>query len=335
MTTMTYDRLERVSHSNPPYRGTVNRFPLYTRKENTKYFLVREEDGQKVFDIVYGQRWDAVSITEEEFNNPNAARVYSHNNNYFKYVAKPNIMGTVRFAGDDAHNGQFHFTAKSYGQGERGFLSQGYSGWFSTDSRRGGMLLTKRDYQAGRTKTMYPIYSGMKVDARTMNPLTPHEVVINYVDRKKSKHLVKEYENFFKVSEVMLKSLTMDAVFDTAKQLLDEVHTNHGEVLLHEAKDRIKTAPLDAFLLYCMGYGVGRLMYQVKYPQSRGFHGMSGSDIAYGELFMNVKRKITKEIYLANPDVFKEVKYEYGQEYPASDWGTKVFVNGQEMMQYQ
>ncbi len=48
---LNYVRLNSISNSVSPYRGSVNRFPIASRRHNTKYFLVREEDGQRVFDI--------------------------------------------------------------------------------------------------------------------------------------------------------------------------------------------------------------------------------------------------------------------------------------------
>lgn len=331
MSMMSYDRLQRVSRSTPPYRGTTNRFPLYTRRANTKYFLAREEDGQTVFDIVYGQRWETVELTEEQYfalSKHKAQRtVEQPENRYIQYVSKPNILGTVRRG--NSERGEFQFNASRYGQGERMFLTGLFRGWFFTDSRRGGML-----YRERATEVMYPIYAGMKVDAVTMKPLTPHEVVIHRVDRKKSKHLTKDYEHFFKVSEVMLKSLTLGAVIAAAKELLDEIGMV-GSPLLQEAKVRLNTSPLDSFILYCMGHDIGRLVYRAKYSKSAYFYGSGEDVIAYDELFMNVKRRITKEIYIANPDVFKEIRYGCGKEYPTSDWGTSVVVNGLEMAQYK
>lgn len=327
MTTMTYDRLERVSRSQPPYRGTTNRFPLYTRRQNTKYFFTREEDGQKVFDIVYGQRWDRVAATKEEFDDPAQERTYqSDDGQFWKYVAKPNIVGTVRPGNEE--RGEFQFDARNYGQGDRSFLGDLFPGWFATDSRRGGMVYR-------HLNIFHPIYAGMKVHAGSMTPSKRHEVVINHVDRKKSKQLVKDYEHFFSVSEVMLKALTMDMVIKLAAQLMSEVNTYHDQVLLHEARDRINTAPLDAFVLYCMGYHVGSILYEVKFPQRHNWVRNKENRIAYDELFMSVKRRIVKDIYKGNPDVFKEVRYGCGEMYPASDWGTSVLVNGLEMVQYK
>ena len=326
MTTITYDRLERVSHSTPPYRGTTNRFPLYTRRQNTKYFLTREEDGQKVFDIVYGRIWDRAPSTKEEFDDPVAERVFHDGGGYWKYIAEPNVLGTVRPGKDE--RGEFQFDAKGYGQGDRHFLGDLFPGSFVTDSRRGGMVYR-------HLNIFHPIYAGMKVHAGSMTPIKPHEVVINHVDRKKSKQLVKDYEHFFSVSEAMLKSVTMDVVVDIAKQLLGELGTMKDKVLLEKARECVNTAPLDAFVLYSVVYNAGGIIYEVKFPQRHNWIRDKESRIAYGELFANVKRKIVRDIYKENPDVFKEVRYGCGEMYPSSDWGTSVLVDGLEMVQYK
>jgi hypothetical protein len=49
---------------------------------------------------------------------------------------------------------------------------------------------------------------------------------------------------------------------------------------------------------------------------------------------MPVKRRLVKDIYVQNPEVFKEVTYGVGAHVPASDWGVKVIVDGKEVEQY-
>ena len=96
-----------------------------------------------------------------------------------------------------------------------------------------------------------------------------------------------------------------------------------------EAEKLIDDAPLDAFLLYCLALNVGRLAYQMRWSRA-------GTDetSAYEELFVNLKRKLSKEIYKAHRDIFKEVQHTAGERFPSCDWGVKIIVNGEEMEQY-
>lgn len=334
---LTYEQLEKVSRREPPYRGTTDRFPLLNRKHNTKNFYVREEDGQRVFDIAYGHRWYTEKITEEAYlalpakTRANMVQVVDHE--YHMYVQTPNILGTVRPGYDK--DGEFEFKARSMGQGDMYFISNAFRGYFSSMSRRGGMVYVVRN-EGNTGRTWYPIYKGMKVNARTMKPSTPHEVVIHHVDRKKAKALVKTHDHFFKVSEVMLKALTMDQVIDLAKSMLEAEPENQSQSGLYQRYlSHRNDAPLDAFIWYCMAFNIGRVHYLSGYKGGlRNFYTEYANSNAHRELFTSVKRKIVKDIYREHPDIFKEVRYACGAEFPSCDWGVKVIVNGQEMEQY-
>lgn len=340
---LSYSRLERIEINVPHYRGNKNRFPLANRRENTKYFLVREEDGQRVFDIVYGQRFQSFDLTKEEYETLEAQgckdiHKYAHYDDkgnkvpdsfdYRRYEKKPNIVGTVR------PDNTFEFNQKNYHQGERGFLSQFSRGWFATDSRRGGLVYR----EGGRSGAFHPIYKGMRIDTETMKPSVPYEVFTYHVDRKKSKALLAKYEHFYKVSEVMLKNMTMSMVLDTAKEIVDEIFKNEGgtqryrsdDIYFNKAEELIDDAPLDAFLLYCIALGVGRVAYQMRWTNTTGLNETNAHD----ELFVILKRRLSKEIYKAHRDIFKEVQHTAGERFPSCDWGVKIIVNGQEMEQY-
>ena len=335
---LNYERLDKTTTSVPPYRGSKNRFPIADRRSNTKYFLVREEDGQRVFDIVYGKTWERHDLTKEQYEALEAQGCKElmkyqrydmkgqpiDDYDYQRYEVLPSILGTVR------PDNTFEFNAKRYHQGDRTVMSSFSRGWFSTDSRRGGMV-----YSHGRDMLL-PIYRGMRVDVSTMQPSVPYEVVIHHVDRKAAKALLAKYEHFYKVSEVMLKALTMRMVLDTARDVVDSIWKDDGgsqkyrrdEAYFTEAEKLVDDAPLDAFVLYCIALNVGRIAYQMRWNDG------GENKNAHEELFMNLKRKLNKEIYKAHRDVFKEVNCESGKPYPACEWGTKIIVNGQEMEQY-
>lgn len=305
---LNYSRLRAITNSVPHFRGNENRFPLGNRRENRKYFLVREEDGQKVFDIVYGQRWERNE--ELELGNPGA------------FTARPRIVGTVR------PDNSFEFTEDSYSQGDNKFFTNAFDrGWFASDSRRGGMVYYER-WDGG---LFHPIYEGMRVDATTMQALAPYEVVLRHVDRKKSKDVIQMYERFFKVSEVMLKNMTMGMVLDVVRDLggRDGYFLKSTTVdCIAEAERLMDEAPLDAFVLYCVGLNVGRLTYQMRWGSR------DEQDSAHEKLFMSLKRKLTKEIYRAHGGIFKDTTYEQGKKYPTSDWGVRIIVDGKEVEQY-
>lgn len=335
---LAYDRLEKIADNVPHYRGNKNRFPIANRRENRKYFLVREEDGQRVFDVVYGQSYHGTDLTKEEYETLEAQgckelHKYQKWDNkgqqipdafdYKRYTRSDNIVGTVR------PDNTFEFNQKYYHQGERHYLSAFSRGWFVTDSRRGGLV-----YSHGGV--FHPIYRGMRINVETLEPSVPYEVFIHHVDRKASKALLAKYEHFYKVSEVMLKNMTMSMALDTAKEVVDSIWKDDGgtqkyrsdEAYFTAAEKLIDDAPLDAFVLYCIALNVGRIAYQMRYSNKS-----MDETSAHDELFVTLKRRLSKEIYKAHRDIFKEVKCESGKRYPACDWGVKIVVNGEEVEQ--
>jgi hypothetical protein len=249
-------------------------------------------------------------------------------------VARPRIVGTV-YPGETPE-GEFEFNAERYGQGDRMFFSDMFhGGWFSTNSRKGGMIFKKR--LDGKYIT-HPIYRGMRVNAQTMQPIKTYEIVVSQVDRKKSKAVMAQYAHFFKVSEVMLKAINIAQVVEMAQQLLGEkkVPDHYGEVFQEscflEGEKLINDAPLDAFVWFTLGHGVGRVLWRAV-GRSLGPR-FNDEYSAYDELFMPVKCRLVKDIYVQNPEIFKEVTHRMGADIPAGDWGVKVIVDGEEMEQY-
>ena len=51
-------------------------------------------------------------------------------------------------------------------------------------------------------------------------------------------------------------------------------------------------------------------------------------------IFINLKRKLNTELYRKNPTVMKQIEYEMGSLYPASQWGIDIYVDGKEVEQY-
>jgi hypothetical protein len=51
-------------------------------------------------------------------------------------------------------------------------------------------------------------------------------------------------------------------------------------------------------------------------------------------MFLNLKRRLNKEIYKQNEKVFKRVEYTNGEMFPPSEWGYTIMVDGVEVKQY-
>ena len=326
---LEYNRLKSVANSVSPYRGTTNRFPIGSRRENNKYFLMGEEDGEKVFNIVYSERYVRKDITKEEYDKyllqGKAAGNSSVTGEYYTWERAPNFMGVVR------PDNSFEFTGTSHAQGDHYFLSTCSQGFFNTDSRRGGMLY--RD-----SEKMYPIYRGMRVDCETMRPLDKDIVITGRkVNRKEGKDLLKRYEDFYKICEVMCKSMDGDTFEQTARSIYneykptDEANLNiKTDMAFRLADSLIHQAPFDALILYALALDVYGIRWAVR-------HGMSHYSSAIPlptHAFEAIKRKLNKHLYMQNEDVFKPVYYKMGEHLPASEWGYTITVGGIEVEQY-
>lgn len=335
MRRLEYKRLLSVANSVTPYRGTKNRFPIGNRRENNKYFLVGEEEGKAIFNIVYGDRYVKRDITKEEYDEylaqGKAAGTSSATDAYFTWDKAPNIMGKVR------SDNSFEFTAEAYYQGERGFLSQCSEGWFYNDSRRGGMLYT---LNKDGGKKMYPLYHGMRVDCNYMKPLAEDIVITGKtVNRKQGKDLLKRYEDFYKICEVMCKSMDGKAFEQTATSIYNEYKPierdvwnwmEDTETAFALADSLIHQAPFDALILYALALDVYGMRWTVRHGGNHPYH----SDVNPMNAFEATKRKLNKHLYKQNADVFKPVQYAMGERLPASEWGYTITVGGVEVEQY-
>ena len=356
MKALNYKRLLEITNTVPSFRGNVNRFPIGNRKQNNKYFLRRDEDGYIVFDIVYGETWNSTEIDRLEYirlklehrkfrKATGTERAQTYVMKWFKHTVVDgkwtqskeceyhrrdrghNIMGTVR------PDNSFEFTKARYWQGDRCFLSQHSGGWFSTDSRRGGMVYAV-DMQDDNA-VFHPIWKGLRVNCDTMEAITPYEVVINHVDRKSGKGILSKYEHMFKVSEVMLKAMDLGSINNTCIDIVDgifgekahEQRIGREKEYKEHAEKLINDAPLDALLLFNLAYDVRHVGYRMRYGMN------NHTDDTPENIFMATKRKIAREVYKENPAILKEVSCGSGKRYPACDWGVKVMVNGQQVEQ--
>lgn len=345
---LNYTRLNSISNSVSPYRGSLNRFPIGNRKQNNKYFLVGEENGSRIFNIVYGQNWNSVDITKDEYDELNKQgsskiRAYKNGdeNGYCRYDVTPNIVGVVR------PDNTFEFTAKRYGQGDRGVLSAFGHGWLLTDSRRGGMVWMGRLNGNGERGVM-PIYRGMRVHCETMRPTKPITVVGRKVDRKVGKALLADYADFYAVTETMTKAMDYETFVKTSAEVLTEhmslaspeaansywLHRHHTEYTL-VADALIHTAPLDAAILYMVAWDVGSMRWNIRRYLEHNTTRYSAHEDTPHMMFTNLKRKLNKEIYKQNEQVFKKVEYTAPEMYPPSEWGYTVMVDGMEVQQYE
>ena len=339
MQALNYKRLDSISNSVSPYRGSVNRFPIGNRRHNTKYFLVRNDEGERVFDIVHGMNWKHITLTKaehDEFAKIGMPRLNSYQSQdgtweYYRYELYPNILGVVR------PDNTFEFTGNNYGQGDRGILSSYSHGFLSTNSRMGGMIWMGKIYGNGERGAM-PIYKGLRVNCETLQPTKPITVIGKKVDRKVGKDLLAKYADFYATTEVMTKAMDYDVFVKTMNDVMNDhlggdIAQNH-KVYSTKAEEIMETAPLDSAMLYIMGWDIGNMRWNLRRFNDTQYSRYSAHEDTPHTMFLNLKRRLNKEIYKANDSVFKKVEYTNLELYPPSEWGYTVMVDGVEVEQY-
>ena len=347
MLAINYARLERIVQTEKPFRGNVNRYPIGNRKHNTKCFYRRYEGDAVVFDVTYGYKYVRNQLTKEEYEALTLAgadnlhkmakwddKTNAMSETNFEYWSShnhPNVLGTVR------PDNTFEFTEENiYHQGERHVLSTWSRGYFTNDSRRGGMIY-RSGYGGGAD--LIPIWKGMRVDCDTMKPTQDYQVFTKQVDRKVSKQIMAPYKDFYQTAEVMLKAMD----WTTFIQVCGDVHTQYKEgdpdhkafnrygAIAESVKD---ASPIDAAILFMMQMDIGNVRWDtVSYLRNGNVRTSHGSE-SPEELFVNMKRGINKFLYRAHQETFKRVEHIANSLYPAGDWGVEIVVDGKQVEQY-
>jgi hypothetical protein len=341
---LTWERLTQITKNQKPYRGTINRFPITDRRHNTKCFYVKEIDGETVYEVTYGFRHLEHYHTKEEYEVEKQKRspnIYERNweedesKKYVSYTHVPRELGVVR------SDNTFEFVGKYYGQGDNTIMSSWSNGYFFRSSRHGGMIY--REGNGDNTSIFHPIFKGMRINLDTMMPheSSTYQVIGKRVSRKDAKQFLVKFEDFYKINEVMFKTLDWKMMMETT---LDVIHSlaDKGELtnyyLSNKSKNRmiewadanINIAPLDSALAFAVGHDIYDMYRKVRSYVGNGTYS-AGDPI---NVYDNIKRKLNKELYRRHSEVMKPIHYEMGKYFPPSEWGLDITVNGKEVEQF-
>ena len=184
-----------------------------------------------------------------------------------------------------------------------------------------------------------PIYDGMRVDCDTLQPTKPITVIGRKVDRKVGKTFLAKYVDFYMTTEVMTKAMDYDVFVKTMVEVVEEhmgvIDSNtNWSVFADKADTLVNSAPLDAAMLYIYAWDVGNMRWNVRRFMDTSYSRFSAHEDTPHDMFINLKRRLNKEIYKANNQVFKKVEYTNQEMYPPSEWGYTVMVDGVEVKQY-
>lgn len=333
-----YEALLEQTRKELPYRGTHNRFPVGSRKQSNKYFLTDERDGESIARVIYGERRQYNVISKEmhdhlrgKINANVIERGSPEERVYYRIDTVPNELGIVR------EDNTFEFTAHHLNQGENNILSKWSYGYFNTSARHGGVV------HSG-LRVFHPVWQGARFSMDDNGKsYKPYQVFGLAVKRKEAKDHFKSYEKFFTVAKTMALAMEWESFRSTAIEVINEHITGFDwenmhswfdpkrqEDFLAAGKSLQDTAPLDAYILHVCGYSYN-ILNRVK--TGKNYYGWE-ADSTMDKVYLGFHRRVTRDIYKASPELFKEVEYEAGKGFPANNWGIKVIVDGQQVKQY-
>lgn len=341
----TYKKLEQITKTVKPYRGSTNRYPTGNRLHSTKNFYVEELDGEKVFKVTYGSSTDRELVSKETYDalpdvRRHEGRDYETDEPlYWHYIVTPYELGIMR------PDETFEFTAKYLHQGTNMYLTNEFmrEGMVVCSSRHGGVI-----YKDGwrDPNFMFPIFKGLRIRTDTLLPHESQNIKLykNNIDRKLAKPLIEEYGDMMKTSGVMFSAMEIDLFLSEAKEIITtavngENTTSADDLpyLTPSTCDKLKAeankcnrdgryfdcAVINAYLM-----DANRLQYTLRWGQS-SYHG-SKTPLNIHQAMI---RGLTKQLY-KNEEPFTKNEIVWGQPYPSSDWGFDLTLNGEEKTIY-
>lgn len=329
---ISYDKLDTITKTSKPYRGSTNRYPTNKRTHNLKNFYVEELDGERVFKVTYGVTSRRIIIDEHEYlsiikSNPHGA--YSHNEEFYRYEPIPYEIGIVR------PDNTFEFTAQNLHQGLNMYLSNEFfgAGLVCASVRHGGVVYNSR---WRNPQKMFPLFKGLRLNLDTLTPHESHNLTLHKlnIDRKLSKALMADYGTMLKVSETMFKAMDLDTLITQTNEVVHEAtntkmdetvwaHGKNTELLQQAANQANKEGRyFDCAAIHAYLMDANRLQAVIKWNNNWYRNNMSTESI-----HMALKTNLAKQVYKAE-EPFKKTEITYGLPYASSEWGFELLDNG-------
>ncbi len=334
---LTYKGLQHVTHTQDPFRGTMN-FPMYSdRRQPYSLFRVVETENDIEYHVCYGRDWESKEITEQKYNllkGVRGKRVSKKDRDYEPYpfyetIAIPRALAIVR------SDNTIEFVRDSYWQGDRKKMSEWlkHTSYMFDGYRFSGNGLVA--HVNGQDVHM-PIFKGLRLDAETLKPHESQNIQVfrKIVDRKKSKALMAKYDMRLKTAHAMLKCLDMDTMMVSAKDLLEEhaskPNDNSWKYLGSDEAMRIgdnlleSGSEFEASLMYAMALGVnGFSVYAI---ENYGNGHTRYNTCEPKNLVPRIKASLAKKAYETHKP-FYEVEVPF-MNTKGSAWGLRVVLNG-------
>ena len=333
---LKYERLKRITETQKPWRGTIDKYPFSDRNHNYKYFYPREVNGEIEYHVGYYHKWQTESMTTEEFNAKKGSmdskefkkwrekekwdsntRTYEPTGYYEKDVKNPKVDliirsdNTAEIVTDNFHQGmRMIFSAYSYSNGV-----------FQSSVNHGGIVYGRRD---SRGDIRIPIFKHMRFNMDTMevHPSSKYIATYNTVDRKKSKEAMSIYQDKLNGAYAFITCMDKESFNQDREEVVEElIPDNKGSHWWSDAmrKEAISLAdniffekPVEAIYTYMKAFNVGYYMSSLADPS---------------DWISSFKKKFAKYIHVKH-DTFTKEYLTHLENFKSSPWNIEITVNG-------
>jgi len=339
---LDYNRLERITQVEKPYRGTEDKYNLEERRYSHKSFTPETINGERVFRISYYHSYEKVMVTKEVYDampKSEQNRVYIQNYasgaTYTTHTKKPLEIGIMY------PDNSFEFTAEgeyAYTQGIKTAFSSHYlpASRLGSDSKRGGLRVSNNDFA-------HPVFKGLRVYVNTLelHELCSYETVGYKTNIKEVRARFAPYKESFVVADVMIKNMKFS---DIGELIREEIPTealgSYGDLLktfsyrdiYNNAVSNLITNPLTSTLAIATLINTNAIRTRLRYTS------VGSADFApvLENLVEKVIKRFKTELCRTNTGtLLKKVIHPSSKKLPTSIWDYEVMVTGIEALRYK
>ena len=333
---LRYEHLKRITETQKPYRGTIDKYPFADRHHNYKYFYPREVNGEIEYHVGYYHKWESETMTAEEFNAKKSSMAkgerkkwreetiwkkdssgIERTGNYIKDFKIPKVDLIIR------SDNTVEIVTNSFHQGMRMIFSAwNYAnGVFQSSVEHGGIVYGRRD---SRGDTRIPIFKHIRFNMDTMaiHESSKYLATYNTVDRKKSKEAMNIYQDTLNGAYAFISCMDRETFKQDREEVIDELTPDNkgshwwSNAMREEANllaDKIFfEKPVEAIYVYMKTFNVGYYLGSLADPIDwiNGF-----------------KKKFAKYIHVKH-DTFTKEYLTHLENFKSSSWNIDITIDG-------
>lgn len=333
---LRYEHLKRITETQKPWRGTVDKYPFSDRNHNYKYFYPKEVNGETEYHVGYYHKWETETATAEEYNAKKDSmdkkelkkwrertdwdsvnRTYKPSGEYVKDFKNPKVDliirsdNTVEFVTDNFHQGmRMIFSSWNYA-----------NGCFQSSVNHGGVIYRRRENGVDK---IIPIFKGMRfnIDTKEIHPSAQYIATYRTVDRKLSKEAMNIYQDKLNGAYAFINCMEKESFNQDREEVVEELISEYkGSHWWSDAmrKEAISLAdkiffekPVEAIYTYMKAFHVGYYISSMAHPSE----------------YVNVFKKKFAKYIQEKHDTFSKQSITHLENFKSSQWNIDITING-------